>query len=147
MSDQPAALPAWDEVRLRLIEREPMLYELEPGGPLAMELGSEDWILEITPDGRLVCQAGMVMDDIRSLLSEGTPEDLNNDELAKQAKYYLQPKAAKVRRTFLASGFEETTEMNESYVAVTFHRTVDFSEPDEVCRLIRWCRDQFARAA
>lgn len=147
MTDRPAASPSWDQARLRLIEREPGLYELEPGGPLALELAAEDWILEITPDGRLVCQAGMVMDDIRSLLSEGTPEDLNNDELAKQAKYYLQPKAAKVRRTFLAAGFEETTEMNEAYVAVTFHRTVDFGELDEVARLIRWCRDQFARVA
>ncbi len=144
MSESPAGVPSWEVTRLGLVEREPRFYELESGGPLALELPSEDWILEITPDGRLICQTGMVMDDIKRLLSEGTAEDLNSDELAKQAKYYLQPAVSKVRGAFLGAGFEERTELTDAYVAVSFHRAMDFRDLDEVERTIRWCQRQFA---
>ncbi|MBM4123282.1 MAG: hypothetical protein FJ249_11925 [Nitrospira sp.] len=142
MSEPVVALPAWETTRALLRQREPNLYELEPGGALALELNEEGWLLEITPDGRLVCQVGMAMDDIMSLLSDGTPEDLGTDEVAKQAKYYLQPFASKVRPIFLGAGFEENTEMNEAYVAVLFQRAVDFGKPDEIMQTIRWCREQ-----
>src|SRR5437870_4886331 len=81
----------WESVRLRLRRSHPGFYELEAGGALLMDLGSEGWLLELTPDGRLLCQMGMDIEDIMSLMSEGTPEDLGTDEVAKQAKYYLQP--------------------------------------------------------
>jgi hypothetical protein len=42
-----------------------------------------------------------------------------------------------------AGGFEETTEMNDDYVAATFAKPVDFQKPDEVEQTIRWCRKQF----
>ncbi len=135
--------PAWEQTRTRLQQSDSELYELEPGGSLALQLGSEGWMLEITPDGRLICQTGMDMEDIKSLLSDGTPEDLGTDELAKQAKYYLQPAVAKVRRTLLSAGYEEATEMTDQYVAVTFQRQVDFGKLDEVQQAVRWCRDQF----
>ncbi len=60
---------------------------MEAGGALAMDLGSDGWLLELTPDGRLLCQYGMAIDDVMTLLSDGTPEDLGTDEIAKQAKY------------------------------------------------------------
>ena len=112
---------------------------------MALQLGEEGWMLELTPDGRMICQTGMDMDDIKSLLSDGTPEDLGTDELAKQAKYYLQPSVSKVRKTFLSAGFEETTEMNDEYVAITFHKTVDFQKLEEVTQAVRWCQQQFKR--
>jgi hypothetical protein len=105
-------------------------------------LADGEWMLELTPDGRLICQTGMDLDDVKSLLSGGTPEDLNTDELAKQAKYYLQPAVSKVRRRLLEAGFEEAMEMNEEYVAATFQRPVDLAKPDEVVQTIRWCRQQ-----
>jgi hypothetical protein len=126
---------------------EPDFYELEPGGALALALDDEGWLLEITPDGRLVCQAGMDIGDIQSLLSDGTPEDLGTDELAKQAKYYLQPMVARFRKPLRDAGFEEQTEMTEEYVAITFQRPVDFRKYDEVVQAIRWCRQQFAGKA
>lgn len=144
MSGQEAVTPAWDAARILLRQREPGLYELEPGGALVLDLGDEGWLLEITPDGRLICQNGMAMDDIKSLLSDGTPEDLGTDELAKQAKYYLQPAVTKARKAFLGAGFEEATEMNDAYVAVTFQRAVDLGKPDEIVQAIRWCRNQVA---
>lgn len=143
----PVPAPAWSEARARLCQTEPTFYELEPGGALALSLGDDGWILEITPDGRLLCQAGLDIEDIQSLLSDGTPEDLGTDELAKQAKYYLQPMVAKFRKPLRDAGFEEQTEMTEQYVAVTFQRAVDFQKFDEVAQAIRWCRQQFASKA
>ncbi|TAJ34855.1 MAG: hypothetical protein EPO64_00555 [Nitrospirae bacterium] len=144
MSEPQALSPAWERTRANLRQVEPALYELEPGGALVLELGDDGWLLEITPDGRLICQAGMDMDDIKSLLSDGTAEDLGSDELAKQVKYYLQPIVSKVRKTFLGAGFEEQTEMTDDYVAVTFQRPVDFAKPDDIAQVIRWCRQQVA---
>ena len=145
MSESHPVSPLWDQARQQLCQIEPQLSELEPGGSLAMNLGADEWLLEITPDGRLVCQAGMAMEDVTSLLSTGTCEDLGNDELAKQAKAVLNPIVAKRRRLLLASGFEETTEMNEEYVAVTFHRAVAFDRLEDVTKLLRWCQQQFAQ--
>ena len=110
-----------------------------------MELGSDGWMLELTPDGRLICQTGVDMEDIQSLLSEGTPEDLGTDELAKQAKYYLQPAVSKFRKALVGAGFEEATEMNDQYVAVTFQKTVDFQKLDEVTDTVRWCQEKITR--
>jgi hypothetical protein len=132
----------WEETRAKLMQSEPAFYELEPGGSLALSLGDEAWMLELTPDGRLICQTGMDMDDIQSLLSTGTPEDLGTDELAKQAKYYLQPAVTKYRKILLDAGFEENTEMNDEYVAATFQHVMDFAKLDEVQQSVKWCRER-----
>lgn len=142
MSGSPFPESSWNDVQARLRAVLPMLYELEPGGALAMELGSDGWILELTPDGRLICQTGVEMEDVQNLLSEGTPEDLGTDELAKQAKYYLQPAVAKFRKLLIGAGFEETTEMTDRYVAATFQKTVDFQKLDEAADAVRWCQEK-----
>lgn len=137
MSDEtPTALAA---LRASLAPAFPQLLELEPGGALAMDLGSDGWLLELTPDGRLLCQYGMALDDVMTLLSDGTPEDLGTDEIAKQAKYYIQPAVSKYRAILLKSGFSEQTEMNDEYVAVRFERSVDMTNPMAVQDLMRWC--------
>lgn len=139
------ASEAWAALKASLVPLFPRLVELEPGGPMALELGHDGWLLELTPDGKLLCQYGMALDDVMTLLSDGTPEDLGTDELAKQAKYYLQPAVAKVRKAFQRAGFEEATEMTDEYVAVTFQRDVDFEHPEEVARVIGWCQAQFKK--
>src|SRR2546430_11241139 len=138
MSDTPTMTPGWDDTRSRLCQSEPEFYELEPGGALGLPLATEGWMLEITPDGRIICQTGVDMDDIKSLLSDGTPEDLGTDELAKQAKHYLQPAVAKFIAAIVRAGFEETTEMTEEYVAGTVYPTVAFQKLDEGTQAIRW---------
>src|SRR2546430_17200699 len=143
MTDTPPVGRGGDEAASRLCQSEPEFYELEPGGALGLPLATEGWMLEITPDGRIICQTGVDMDDIKSLLSDGTPEDLGTDELAKQAKYFLQPAVAKFRATLVRAGFEETTEMTEEYVAGTVYPTVDFQKLNEVTQAIRWCQQQF----
>jgi len=137
----------WAETRAQLCRRDPAFYELEPGGALALALDDEGWMLELTPEGRLICQTGIDMDDVKSLLSDGTAEDLGTDELAKQAKYYLQPMVAKVRKALLGAGFEEATEMTDEYVAVTFQRPVDLAQLEDVTNAVRWCKQQFAAKA
>ena len=117
----------------------PQLYELEPDGPLALDLGTDGWLLEIKPEGKLLCQYGVAMDDVMSLMSDGTPEDLGTDEVAKQAKFFIQPAVSKFRPLLLQSGFSEQTEMNEEYVAVTFEREVDLRNLSKVQDLMRWC--------
>jgi hypothetical protein len=133
----------WAAVRARLRESLPSFYELEPGGALMMDLGAEGWLLEVTPDRRLLCQMGMDLEDIKSLMSDGTPEDLGTDEVAKQVKYYIQPAVGKFRHALRGAGFEETTEMNDDYVAAIFHKEVDFTKPEEIEQAIQWCRKQF----
>ena len=129
----------WKETRTTLGKAFPQLYELEPDGPLALDLGTDGWLLEIKPEGKLLCQYGIAMDDVMSLMSEGTPEDLGTDEVAKQAKYFIQPAVSKFRPLLLQSGFSEQTEMNEEYVAVTFEREVDLGNLSKVQDLMRWC--------
>src|SRR5262245_4729753 len=138
---EPAS-PHWSEARAALIQAFPEFYELEPGGPLALDLGQDGWLLEVKPGGTVVCQYGVAMDDVMSLMSEGTPEDLGTDEVAKQAKYFIQPAVSKFRPLLLQSGFSEQTEMNEEYVAVAFERTVDFQNLSKVQDLMRWCCQQ-----
>lgn len=133
------ASPAWTSLRTLLAPTFPQLQELEAGGALTMDLGPDGWLLELTPDGLLLCQYGMALDDVMTLLSDGTPEDLGTDEIAKQAKYYIQPEVSKYRTILLKSGFSEQTEMNDDYVAARFERNVDLTNPTAVQDLMRWC--------
>ena len=135
----PAATD-WAQVRAALTQSVPQFYELEPGGALALDLGGDGWLLEVRPDGQVLCQYGVSMEDVKSLMSDGTPEDLGTDEIAKQAKYFIQPAVAKFRALLLQSGFVEELDMNEDYVAVTFQRSVDFQNLSSVHGLVQWCR-------
>lgn len=138
-----APVPNWEGIRATLQREEPTFYDIEPGGALGLALDDAEWLLELTPDGRLICQTGLDMEDIQSLLSDGTPEELNTDELAKQAKYYLQPSVSKFRDALLHAGFQESTEMTEQYVAATFQRPVDLHNLSDVMAHVRWCQERF----
>ena len=137
MSDEVST--AWASLRASLVPTFPQLSELEAGGALSMDLGSDGWLLELTPDGQLLCQYGMAIDDVMTLLSDGTPEDLGTDEIAKQAKYYIQPAVSKYRAILLKSGFSEQSEITDEYVAARFERSVDVTNPAAVQDLMRWC--------
>lgn len=133
---------AWTRLRTVLTEAFPQMAELEAGGPLLMELGTDGWLLEVKPEGMVVCQYGIAMEDVMALMSEGTAEDLGTDEVAKQAKYYLQPAVSRFRPLLLQSGFVETTEMTDEFVAVVFTYAIDMSDPAKVQDLVRWCQRQ-----
>jgi hypothetical protein len=78
--------PTWRQLRANLIQAFPQFYELEPNGPLLMDLGGDGWLLEVRPEGKVLCQYGVALDDVMALMSDGTPEDLGTDEVAKQVK-------------------------------------------------------------
>lgn len=139
--------PDWQQLRSSLMQAFPQFYELESGGPLIMDLGPDGWLLEVTPDGAVVCQYGLAMDEVMALMSDGTPEDLGTDEVAKQAKYFLQPAVSKFRPLLVQSGFTEETEINDEFVAVTFTRPVDIQNSAKVEDLLRWCCRQFGGQA
>ena len=139
--------PDWQQLRSSLMQAFPQFYELESGGPLIMDLGPDGWLLEVKPDGAVVCQYGLAMDEVMALMSDGTPEDLGTDEVAKQAKYFLQPAVSKFRPLLVQSGFTEETEINDEFVAVTFTRPVDIQNSTKVEDLLRWCCRQFGGRA
>jgi hypothetical protein len=141
------ASPSWTQLRADLKRSFPRFYGLEPDGPLLMDLGGDGWLLEVRPDGRVLCQYGMAMDEVMALMSEGTPEDLGTDEVAKQAKYFLQPAVAKYRALLLQSGFVEETEMTDEFVAITFARGADLQNRTKLEDLLRWCCKQIGSAS
>lgn len=141
------ASPSWIQLRADLKRSFPQFYELEPDGPLLMDLGGDGWLVEVRPDGRVLCQYGMAMDEVMALMSEGTPEDLGTDEVAKQAKYFLQPAVGKYRALLLQSGFIEETEMTDEFVAITFARSADLQNRTKLEDLLRWCCKQIGSAS
>ena len=143
---EPAS-SAWTQLRADLMRSFPQFYELEPNGPLVMDLGEDGWLLEVRPDGKVLCQYGVAMEDVMAMMSEGTPEDLGTDEVAKQAKYFLQPAVAKYRALLLQSGFVEETEMTDEFVAVTFARGADLQSRAKLEDLLRWCCRQIGSAS
>ena len=136
----------WQHVQDHLKQTNSNFVQYEPGGALTLELDDEDWQLEITPAGLLICQAGYALEDMQSLLSDGTAEDLGSDELAKQAKFYIQQVVAKYRDRLITDGFNERVEMNDEYVAVFFERPVDFDNLPELEQLIARYRREFSAA-
>ena len=136
--------PGWQQVQDHLKQSNSGFEQYEPGGALTLELDDEDWQLEITPAGVLICQAGYALEDMQSLLSDGTAEDLGSDELAKQAKFYIQQVVSKYRDRLIKDGFSERVEMNDDYVAVFFERPIDFDNLSELEQLIARYRQQFA---
>ena len=133
----------WEDIRARLRETIPQFYELESGGALALDLGDDGWLVEVKANGQFLCQHGIAMDDVKSLMCDGTTEDLGTDEVAKQAKYFLGPAVSKKRPALLKAGFAEQTEMNDEYVAITFLKLLDFQRFDEVLATVRWCQTLF----
>lgn len=141
MSDTPHS--EWTQVQTHLQNIIPGFEQYEPGGALTLQLDDEDWQLEITPQGLLICQAGYALEDMESLLSDGTPEDLGTDELAKQVKFYIHQVVSKYRSCLQQEGFTERTEMNDEYVAVFFERPIDLNNLPELEQLIAQYRKQF----
>ena len=143
MSESPQTSDLWDQAQAYLKKTYPKFVQYEASGALTLELDDEDWQLEVTPEGVLVCQAGYSLEDMESLLSDGTPEDLGSDELAKQAKFYIQQVVSKYRSRLKQDGFTERTEMTDEYVAILFERQVDLDNLPALDALINQYQKQF----
>ncbi len=143
MSDTHTISPHWPSTRAALLTDIPGWFDSQETEPLTLSLPDEDWLLEITPDGRLICVAGYDLDDMKSILSDGTAEDLGSDELAKQVKFFLQQTTAKYRRRLMAEGFTERIEMTEDFVAANFEQPIDLSALSEIHQKIQSCQSWF----
>lgn len=146
MSSKQPEPNGWTRAVSYVTDRLPGANQSSPFGALEIPLDHEDWQLELTPPGTLVCQSGYVLEDIQSLLSDGTAEDLGSDELAKQAKFFLQQTVSRHRPFLLQQGFHERFELAQDYVAVFFEHTVDIENHEELFRLIQRCRSALSRA-
>jgi len=143
MNEPPKSSNLWPQARTYLVNEIPGWLDSNSPESLTLPMPDEDWLLEITADGKLVCMAGYDMEDMKSMLSDGTPEDLGTDELAKQAKFYLQQTVSKRRPKLISQGFTERIEMNESYVAAHYERSVDFGNLADLQRQIKTCLTWF----
>ena len=130
----------WESIRTEVIRAYPDFYELEPGGAIAMDLGESGWMLELQPVARLLCQVGVDMEELRALLSGSTAEDLSTDELQRVAKDHLRPSVRRYKSKLVEAGFEEGTEVEETFMAITFEREIAFDDPAEINETIKWCR-------
>ncbi|HIA13571.1 MAG TPA: hypothetical protein EYN18_04015 [Nitrospirales bacterium] len=130
----------WEAIRAEVIQAHPDFYELEPGGAIAMELGESGWMLELQPVARLLCQVGVDIEELRTLLSGNTAEDLSSDELQRVAKDHLRPSVRRYKAKLVEAGFAEGTEVEEEFMAITFEREIDFHDPAEINETIQWCR-------
>lgn len=143
MSDAQPTSPHWQSTRTALLKEIAGWLESPETEPLTLSLPDEDWLLEVTPDGRLICVAGYDLDDMKSMLSDGTAEDLGGDELAKQVKFFLQQTTSKYRRKLVAEGFTERIEMTEDFVAANFEQAIDLSALSVVRQKIQTCQSWF----
>ncbi len=143
MSETNAISPHWHATRASLLREISGWFESDDTEPLTLSLPDEDWLLEITPDGRLICVAGYDLDDMKSMLSDGTAEDLGGDELAKQVKFFLQQTTSKYRRKLVAEGFVERIEMNDDFVAAHFEQNIDLGILSELRQKIQTCQSWF----
>ncbi len=143
MSELSQTSDLWDHAQAYLKKTYPTFVQYEERGALTLELDDEDWQLEVTPQGMLICQAGYSLEDMESLLSDGTPEDLGSDELAKQAKFYIQQVVSKYRSRLKQDVFTDRTEMTDEYVAVLFERQVDLDNLPALDALINQYQKQF----
>ncbi len=144
MNDDHTTLPSWGEARDYLLKHVPGWFSSSSEEALTLQLDDDDWLLEVTPSGLLACQAGYMLEDMQSILSDGTAEDLGSDELAKQAKFYLQQTVSKHRRRLLQDGFTERTEMNDEYVAMIFEQPVEFHDLPALASSIQRARSKFS---
>ena len=124
-----------------LLSQSKMAFE-ETGrgdGSLAIEADGAEYLLELCADGKLLCQFGVDLDELRGMISGGTTEDLSDDELQRSAREHLRPIVTKYRGKLIAAGFEEAIEANEEYYAITFKKRLDLARPDQIVETLKWC--------
>tara|TARA_B100000315_G_scaffold258803_1_gene312242 strand:+ start:715 stop:1077 length:363 start_codon:yes stop_codon:yes gene_type:complete len=104
----------WVMIRAEVRQSYKDFYELQPGGAIAMDLGASGWILEVQPDARLLCQVGVDMEELCTLLSGNTTEDLSLDELQRVAKDHLRPSVRRYKSKLVEGDFKKRWRLKKS---------------------------------
>ena len=115
----------------------------EKGNSLLVPVETADCLVELYSDGRLTCQFGVDMEELRTLLAGDTAEDIAEDELQRVARDHLRPLFQKYRSALMANGFEETIDATEEYYAISFVKSVDLSDQNRVIAQLQDCLKLF----
>ena len=103
----------------------------ESGGfvrSLILENPDPDCLVELFTNGRLACQFGVDMEEMRNLLTGDQTEDMQDDELVRVARYHLKPIVDRYRTALRKEGFEEGEDATPDYYAITFGVQLDLSD-------------------
>ena len=111
---------------------------------LLIEPHDTDYLLEICADGRLLCQFGIDLQELRDMISGGTTEDLSEDELQRSAREHLRPIVTRYRGKLIGAGFEEEVEANDEHYAITFKKILDLNRPEQLVETLKWCSRSLA---
>ena len=115
-------------------------YTSQPeGDSLLFQIEKADCLVELWADGRLCCQFGIDMEELRLLLAGSSTEDIAEDELQRVARDHLRPMVNKYRGALLSDGFEETVDTSEQHYAICFVKTLDLSSPETVVSTFQDC--------
>ena len=98
-------------------------------------------LVEVDPSGRVLCQFGIDLDELRDLIAGAATEDLGDDELQRAARYHLQTVTKRYQRPFLASGFTEEYDVTADHAVISFTHPVDYERPDAVVAVLSRCVD------
>lgn len=140
-----------------MISRQDWLREvkglLDQAGVSVEKAGTEDGsinfeakdggALRLGPDGILTCSFTADLEEIRTMISGDTTEDLSEDELCRVAREELRPVVDRHRRRFIQAGFEEGIESDHEQYSIVFTRTLTGAAPQVVSDVLKWCRDSF----
>ena len=108
-------------------------YTRQPeGDSLLYSVEKAECLVEVWADGRLSCQFGMDMEELRTLLAGSSNEDIAEDELQRVARDQLRPLFQKYRRPLLSQGFEEGVDTSEQHYAVSFVKSLNLSDSSSV---------------
>jgi hypothetical protein len=123
---------------------------LDQEGVSVQETGTEDgeiyfgWneacALHLGADEVLTCSFKVDLEEIRTLISGDTTEDLSEDELCRVAREELRPFVDRYRRKLRQAGFEETIESDHDQYAIIFTKPLTGSTPQEAHDVLKWCR-------
>jgi len=70
MTQSHNEVSSWPQVRSYLLKHIPGWSYDQPDEPLTLQLDDDDWLLEVTPEGVLIIQAGYTLEDMQSILSD-----------------------------------------------------------------------------
>jgi len=115
--------------------------DLDGGRIVSFTAAEGECLVEVDPAGRVLCQFGIDLDELRDLIAGSATEDLGDDELQRAARYHLQTLTKRYQGRFLASGFTEEYDVTADHAVISFTHPVDFSTSEGVLTVLGRCVD------
>lgn len=114
-------------------------YSQEDGDLILLPVDQADCVIEVTESGKLSCQFGIDMQELRTLVSGPGNEDIAEDELQRVARDHLRPFSRKFGPGLRELGFEETVDTAAEHYAISFEKPVDLGDPEAVRSELQSC--------